>query len=220
MKTTIKSNHPAVRSRAFLHLTASFAAVAALVCLVPAAQAQVQPGTHEIHVYAGALFGAELTQSPVSGRTPELDDDLTFGIRYAYNATAALGVEVNLGQSLSTVTNVPGDEIDFNITTLELNAVWNLKVNSPRWVPYATIGVGYGFADLDRSIRGTINGQDVSIAGEDGFTANAGIGAKYLINERYMVRFDVRYRYFDQLIDRFDDSLNTVETTIGFGWRF
>jgi len=35
-----------------------------------------------------------------------------------------------------------------------------------------------------------------------------------------MVRFDVRYRYFDQLIDRFDDSLNTVETTIGFGWRF
>ena len=53
--------------------------------------AQVDPNTSEVHVYAGYLFGDDLTDGPVSGETPQLDDDVALGLRYAYNFTSAPG---------------------------------------------------------------------------------------------------------------------------------
>jgi len=35
-----------------------------------------------------------------------------------------------------------------------------------------------------------------------------------------MIRGEARYRYIDSLLEQFDDSLNTVETTAGVGWKF
>jgi opacity protein-like surface antigen len=87
-------------------------------------------------------------------------------------------------------------------------------------VPYVTAGVGYAWADFDRSVRGTVGGIDISVGGDSGFTANAGFGVKYFATERLMVRFDARYRYIDALADRYDSSLNTFETTLGIDWRF
>ncbi len=49
---------------------------------------------------------------------------------------------------------------------------------------------------------------------------NAGVGAKYFVNDRFLVRLEARYRYLDGVLDEFEDSLNTVETTLGVGWRF
>lgn len=81
-------------------------------------------------------------------------------------------------------------------------------------------GVGYASADLDRSIVGTVGGQPVTIEDDQGFTLNAGLGAKYFITDNFLIRAEARDRYPDKVLDRFDDSLNTVETTLGVGYRF
>src|SRR2546426_1065234 len=93
------------------------------------ARAQVQADTNELHVYAGELFGDNLTDRKVCGEVPKLDD----------------------GGS---------------------------------------------------------------------FTLNAGIGVKFFATKAFMIRGEARYRYIDSLLEKFDDSLNTVETTAGVGWKF
>jgi hypothetical protein len=62
------------------------------------AMAQVTPGSQEIHVYAGEAFGDELSDRRINGRKPELDDDVTYGLRYGYNFTDTWGIEVSLGR--------------------------------------------------------------------------------------------------------------------------
>src|SRR5688572_31949853 len=178
-----------------------------------------EAGTQEVHVYAGALFGDDATDRPISGQTPQLDDDLTFGLRYAYNVTDALGLELSAGHSPNSLTKVPGGDIDLDLTTLDFDAVWNFS-NGTKFFPYVLAGVGYASADLDRRIDGTVAGQPVSITDDEGFTLNAGIGAKYYATDRIVIRAEARYRYLDKVLDRFDDPLNTVETTLGVGYRF
>ncbi len=197
---------------------AGVAAVGVLAVQAVPAFAQ-EAGTHEVHAYAGALFGDDVTDRAISGQTPQLDDDLTFGLRYGYNFTDALGIELSAGRSPSAITKVAGGDIDLDLTTLDLDAVWNFK-NGTRFLPYVLAGVGYASADLDRRIQGTVAGQPVSIADDEGFTLNAGFGAKYFATDHLIVRAEARYRYLDKVLDRFDDSLNTVETTLGIGWQF
>jgi outer membrane beta-barrel protein len=178
-----------------------------------------QAGTQEVHVYAGALFGDDATDRSISGQTPELDDDLTFGLRYGYNVTDALGFELSAGHTPTSLTGVPGGDVDLDLTTIDLDAVWNFD-NGTKFFPYVLAGVGYASADLDRRILGTVGAQPVSITDDEGFTLNAGIGAKYYATDRIVIRAEARYRYLDKVLDRFDDSLNTVETTLGVGYRF
>jgi outer membrane beta-barrel protein len=198
------------------------AAVTALaLTALPAAaqQAGNQAGKQEVDVYAGALFGDDLTDRAISGQTPELDDDLTFGLRYGYHITDPLALELSVGHSPNAATNVAGGDIDLDLTTVDLDAVWNFNTGS-RFSPYVLAGVGYAKADLDRNILGTAGGQPVSLADDEGFTLNAGVGAKYFITDRWLLRAEARYRYLDKVVDRLDDSLNTVETTLGVGYQF
>lgn len=195
------------------------AAVGTLALHALPASAQVQSGTHELHVYAGELFGDDLADTAISGSRPELDDDFTFGARYGYNFTDTWGVELSLGHSPNSVTRFAGGDIDLDITTLDLDAVWHFNLGT-RVVPYLIAGIGYAIADLDRPIQGTVNGQPVLVRDDNGFTFNADIGAKYFATERFVIRLEGRYRYVDKLVDAFDDSLNTFETTLGVGWLF
>ena len=183
------------------------------------AMAQVEAGSHEGHVYAGQLFGDDLTDTAISGQTPELDDDLTYGVRYGYNFSQPWGIELSLGYNPNSVTGLAGGDIDIDLTTIDVNAVWHFNPQS-RFVPYVTAGAGYASADLDRPIQGTVNGQPVSIDDDSGFTLNAGGGVKYFATDRFMIRLDARYRYMDKIVDNFDDSLGGVETTLGVGWKF
>jgi outer membrane beta-barrel protein len=183
------------------------------------AQAQVEGASQEISVYGGELFGDDLTDTPVSGQTPDLDDDFTFGLRYAYNFKDALAIEVGAGETPGTATRLAGEDIDLDLSTFDVDAVWHFDLGN-RVVPYVLAGVGYARADLDDPVTGTVNGQAVRIEDDEGFTANAGVGAKYFVNDNFLVRLEARYRYLDQVVDRFDDSLDTVETTLGVGWRF
>lgn len=195
------------------------AAAGALLLATAPANAQVQPKTQEVHVYAGELFGDDLTDTAISGQTPELDDDLTYGVRYGYNFNQSWGLELSLGQNLNSVTGLAGSDVDIDVSTVDLNAVWHFNPQS-RFVPYVTAGAGYAAADLDFPLQGTVNGQPVSIEDDNGFSLNAGVGAKYFATDRLMIRLEARYRYLDGLVDAFDDSLNTFETTLGVGWRF
>ena len=198
--------------------TAVVAAGALALPFVPAG-ALAQESTHEVHVYAGELFGDDLTDTAISGQRPELDDDVVYGLRYDYNVTDVWGVELSASHNPNSVTRLAGGDIDLDLTTVDLDAVWNFDLGT-RFVPYVLAGIGYAFADLDRPIQGIVNDQPVSIGDDDGFTLNAGIGAKYFATDRFIVRLEGRYRYLDGLVDAFDDSLNTFETTLGVGWAF
>jgi outer membrane beta-barrel protein len=183
------------------------------------AAAQARANTQEINVYAGALFGDDLTDRAISGTRPKLNDAVTYGLRYGYNFTDVWGAELSASYSPNSATRPGGGNIDLNLTTIDLDAVWNFTPQS-RIVGYTIAGVGYAKAKLDRPIQGTVNGQPVSINDDSGFTLNAGLGAKYYATDHLVVRLEGRYRYLDKIVDNFDHSLNTVETTLGVGWRF
>ncbi len=197
----------------------ALAALGTLALATTPALAQEEGARNELGFYGGELFGDDLTNTPVSGQTPKLDDDVTYGIRYGYNLNNAFGLEVSLGETPTAATKLAGQDIDLDLSTVDLDAVWHFNTGTP-FVPYVLAGVGYARADLDQPITGTVNGQPVSIDDDGGFTLNAGVGAKYRVNDRFLVRLEARYRYLDKVLDQFDNSLNTVETTLGVAWRF
>jgi len=184
------------------------------------AMAQVTAGSQEVHAYVGEAFGDDLSDRRIDGRVPELDDDVTYGLRYGYNFTDSWGLEFSLGQTNSAVTGLAGGDIDLDLTTFDVDAIYHFNPSS-RFVPYVLAGIGYASADLDRPIAGTVSGVGpVRIKDDSGFTLNAGVGAKYFITDNVSLRLDARYRYLDKIVDRFDDSLNTFETTFGVGFQF
>ncbi|HEY0683288.1 MAG TPA: porin family protein [Steroidobacter sp.] len=196
------------------------AALSALALNAVPAMAQVTAGSQEVHAYVGEAFGDDVTDRRIGGRTPELDDDVTYGLRYGYNFTDAWGLELSLGQTNTAVTGLPGRDTDLDLTTFDVDAVYHFNPGG-RFVPYVLAGLGYASADLDRPIAGTVSGVGpVRIDDDNGFTVNAGVGAKYFVTDSVSLRLDARYRYLDKVVDRFDDSLNTFETTFGIGYQF
>jgi opacity protein-like surface antigen len=191
----------------------------ALVTGSGSAIAQIQPDTNELHVYVGQLFGDNLTDRNVSGVVPELDDDFTYGVRYGRNFTQSWGLEISSGYSPSSATGVPGGDVGLDLGILDMDGVWHFTPRA-RTVGYLVAGVGYAIASLDDPIQGTVNGQPASIDDGGSFTLNAGIGVKFFPTKDFMLRGEARYRYIGSLLENFDDSLSTVETTAGVGWRF
>jgi outer membrane beta-barrel protein len=191
------------------------ATIGALSVAAVPAMAQVTAGSQEVGAYVGEAFGDDVSDRKIDGRTPELDDDLTFGLRYGYHFTDAWGLELSLGRTNTSVTGLPTRDVDLDLTTFDVDAVYHFNPSS-RFVPYVLAGVGYASADLDRPIGfGAFRVDD-----DNGFTLNAGVGAKYFITDTVSLRLDARYRYLDKVIDRYDDSLNTFETTFGVGFQF
>lgn len=195
------------------------AALGALLINALPASAQVHAGSQEVDAYAGALFGDDLTDVRISGQRPKLDDDVTFGLRYGYNFTDAWGIEAALGYNPNKVTGLAGGDVDLDLTTFDVDAVYNFNP-SGRLVPYVLAGAGYASANLDHDLVGFVNAQPVTISDDEGFTANAGIGAKFFATDKLLFRLEGRYRYLDKVIDHFDHSLNTFETTLGVGYQF
>ena len=196
-----------------------FASLGVASLIAAPAYAQVEGRSQELSAYAGQLFGDKLTDTAVSGQVPELDDDVTYGFRYAYNLTPNFAIEGSVGETLTSATKLAGSDIDLDLSTVDLDAVWHFNPGD-RVVAYALGGVGYARANLDKPITGLVGGQPVSIDDDSGFTLNAGAGAKFYVNDRVSVRLEARYRYLDGVLDRFDDSLDTVETTLGVAWQF
>lgn len=148
-----------------------------LLVSMPASAASTQ-GKNEIDVYVGGFFGDDLTDTSISGQQPELDDDITFGIRYGYNFTDAWGIDLSLGFTPGTaigIGSVSGGEIDMDLLIFDADAIW-IYSQDAKAKGYLVVGVGFASADLDEPITGTVNGNTVRIDDDSGFTLNAGAG--------------------------------------------
>jgi opacity protein-like surface antigen len=199
--------------------SSALSVLAALTRQSEPAVAQEHAGTQSVEIFGGEQFGDNVTDAPVSGRTPRLNDDAVAGARYNYNFTDMWGIQLSSGYSWSRAARVASGKDDLGLTTVDLDAVWNITPQYPV-VAYAIIGAGYAWADLDTAISGEINGRPVVLTDSNGFTANAGIGAKYYLINNLYVYFQARYRYMNRLVSDSNQHLNTAETTLGIGRRF
>jgi opacity protein-like surface antigen len=129
------------------------------------------------------------------------------------------GIQLSSGYSWSRASRVASGRNDLGLTTVDLDAVWNITPQYPI-VAYAIVGAGYAWANLSSPITGQFNGRSVALTDSNGFTANAGIGAKYYLVNNLYVDLQARYRYLDRLVSDSNQHLNTTETTLGIGWRF
>ena len=200
--------------------TGSALSVLAAVTLQSAtAVAQEQARTQSVEIFGGEQFGDNLTDGPVSGRTPRLNDEAVAGARYNYNFTDMWGIQLSSGYSWSRAARVASGKDDLGLTTVDLDAVWNITPQYPV-VAYVVLGAGYAWANLDTPITGEINGRSVVLTDSNGFTANAGIGDKYYMNNNLYVDVLGRYRYLNGLLSGSNQHLNATEATLGIGWRF
>lgn len=201
-------------------LLISLLLIGAIALISSSAIAEVKSGSHEVELHLGGIVGDDLTDTDISGQTPELGDDFAIGVGYTYNLTPFWGIEGRYTFSPNTAENTPKGDIDLDLHLIDLNALYYLNPENPAAF-YLTGGVGWAFANLDEDIIGTVNGSSVQIEESDGFTFNAGVGVKYLVNENVFLRGDARYRYITELVDQQEDELNTGEFTVGIGytWR-
>jgi len=188
------------------------------------ADAQAQAGSQDVQVYAGEMFGDRLTETPLSGRSPLLDDDALFGGRYTYDFTKQWGLQLSAGYSPSRAGHVLGGDSNLGLTTLDMDVLWNIMpgftLDDHTLIPYTEAGVGYAWADLNHPLYGVTGATAVALTGSNGYTANVGFGAKYYLTNDFFVDFDARYRYLSRLINNDGQGLNTAETTLSLGYQF
>ena len=111
----------------------ALAAMVALALQSAPAVAQEQARTQSVEIFGGELFGDKLTDAPVSGRNPRLNDDALAGLRYNYNLTDMWGVQLSSGYSWSRASRVQFGDNKLGLTTVALDAVWNItpRLSSP-----------------------------------------------------------------------------------------
>src|SRR5688572_19093484 len=92
--------------------------------LPAAAQAQDRrAGPNEIGVFAGQLVGDDIDGVEIVGATPELDDEVAYGVRYGRELTDTWSLELSLGHSPTSVTQLAGPDVDLDLTTLDVDLV-------------------------------------------------------------------------------------------------
>lgn len=188
------------------------------------ADAQAQAGTQDLQFYAGEIFGDRLTEAPLTGRNPLLNDDAVFGGRYTYDFTDQWGVQLSAGYDPSRVADVAGGDSNLSLTTVDLDVLWNVTpgftFGGHTLMPYTEVGIGYAWTNLDHPLYGIIGTAPVTLTDSNGYSANVGLGAKYYMTSNFFVDFDARYRYLSRLINDYGQGLNTGETTLGLGYQF
>ncbi len=179
----------------------------ALATAAGTAAAQDRSGTFEISPFAGGYFGGRLYGNTVvpagAGTTTvdflEPDDDLTYGVRLAYNVTRHFGFEFDWTSARTDLRTPEFSGISPRHATVgrlrqnvyEANTIFNF--GKRRAVGY--FGLGAGAATLDRT--------DATLDPESRtrFTANVSAGAKFFFLPRVGVRLDGRYRVINQRSD-------------------
>jgi outer membrane protein W len=188
------------------------------------ATAQEQSGSQEVQIYAGEMFGDRLTDTPLGGRAPLLDDSAVFGGSYTYDFTDRWGLQLSAGYSPSRSGHLLNGDANLGLTTLDLDVLWyvapGLTVSGHALVPYTEVGVGYVWSDLNHPLYGVTGTTPVVLTDSNGYTANAGLGVKYYMTDNFFVDFDARYRYLNRLINTDRQGLNTAQTTLSLGYQF
>src|SRR6266404_2472294 len=73
--------------------------------------------SQDVQLYVGEMFGDRLMQTPLSGSTPRLDDNVTFGGRYTYNFMKQLGTQLSGGYTPTRAGHVASGDSDLGLTT-------------------------------------------------------------------------------------------------------
>lgn len=188
------------------------------------ADAQAHTGSQDLQIYDGETFGDRLTDVPLGGKHPVLNDDIVFGGRYTYYFTDQWALQLSAGYDPSRAAHVTGGASNLALTTVDLDVLRNitpgLTLDGRTLMPYAEIGVGYAWADLDHPLYGVIGNTPVTLTDSNGYTANAGFGVKYYLTSNFFADFDARYRYLSRLIDNDGRGLDMGETTFSLGYQF
>jgi opacity protein-like surface antigen len=188
------------------------------------AAARTDSGSQEVQLYVGETFGDRLFETPLSGDTPRLNDNVTFGGRYTYNLMKQLGIQLSAGYTPTRTAHGPSGASDLGLTTVDLDAVWyvipDYSLAGHKFCAYTEAGAGYAWAHLDHDLLGFAARRPVTITDSNGYTANAGLGAKYYLSDNFFVDFDARYRYLSKLTSDYGKGINTVVTTLSLGFQF
>ena len=199
--------------------------IAGLAALpVEPAAAQTSSSSQDVQLYVGEMFGDRLMETPLSGDTPRLNDYVTFGGRYTYNFMKQLGIQLSAGYTPTRAAHVPSGDNDLGLTTVDLDAVWyvlpDYSLAGHKFCAYAETGVGYAWAHLNHNLFGFAAHRPVTITDSNGYTANAGLGAKYYLSDNFFFDFDARYRYLSKLTSDYGKGINTAQTTLSLGFQF
>lgn len=180
--------------------------------------------SHDIQIYAGELFGDHLTDRPLTGRLPVLDDNVIFGARYTYEFPQPIALQLSAAYSPGRAARVAGGDTNLELTTADVDVLYYItprkKVYGHRLVLYSEVGMGYARARFSHALLGAVGNLPVVLKGSGGFTLNIGLGIKFYISGNSFVDFDSRYRYLNRLVNHYAQGLSTAETTVGVGYSF
>ncbi len=131
----------------------------------------------------------------------DLDDEITGILGLEYQVSDRWGVELRYMQSsLDNRYNVPSRDADLYQGSLDLLRYLG---DGEGWEPYLAIGVGHADFDFDS-------------ADNSGVTqANAGGGVRYLFDQKWSVRGDLRY--LSSLDTEHSDGLASLGVSYAFG---
>lgn len=188
------------------------------------AAAQSSSSSQDVQIYVGEMFGDRLTDTPPSGSTPRLNDNVIFGGRYTYNFMRQFGLQLSAGYAPTRTAHVACGDSNLGLTTLDLDAVWyvipDYTLVGHKFSAYMEAGAGYAWAHLDHELFGFAGTRPLNLTDSNRYTANAGLGAKYYLFDSVVLDFDARYRYLSRLTNDYEKGLNTSETTLSQGYRF
>ena len=188
-------------------LVLGFVALAALATVSPALAAIESQGK---------VF--EVWIEDYSPGAPELDSDLSYGIRFAYNANERITYAGEIGYvSLSGefTEGVTTAEVDYSSWFSDFVVDFNFAAKS-KVVPVIFMGIGWAGESADAKSTGALLIVTVEDAFQSGFTLQGGGALKIQMGKNFELRPGIRWRWFEA---RSGDDIDT-EFLLGFGYRF
>jgi len=153
-----------------------------------------------------------------SSGASELDSDLAYGIRFAFNKNERItyageaGYVALSGEFSDSTTTTEADYSSwFADFIVDINFASKSKI-----VPVIFLGLGFAGESLDAKSSGTILVLTIEDAFDAGFTLQGGGALKIDLGKKFTLRPGVRWRWFES---RSQDDIDT-ELLLGFGYRF
>ena len=147
----------------------------------------------------------------------DFESAAVYGARLAYHISPAFFTEASYGSTdVGTSTHErlnPGQSLlnDRTLTYYDLSLGWNVLQGESFW----------GSKRAWNSAFYVIAGMgSTDFANDDQFTANFGFGFKFLPNDSFSVRFDVRDYMFDIDVSGTDKTTHNMQMSLNLGWFF
>jgi len=156
-------------------ITALSAATVASAQAVSEARSVAEPNTVTVTPFLTGSFGT----------SDDLGGSIGLGVGVGYDFTRNLGVEGQIEHSFDVLGN--DANLDWSVTNYSANGIYHFDVK--RFTPYATFGLGV------EHVGRTVNNPDPSAlyaASSTEVAYNFGGGIKYPLNDRLILRADLR----------------------------